>query len=111
MILTCAAGVRPWCKNMTNVNAKSSLISHMEMMRPKLGIVAKLEWFSIEIVVSAEGVGLGILSVQREGVRRLVISCFLIPRTRARCPPGQTQTLIVIVGNYGKVLCGAGRIH
>ena len=40
----------------------------MEMMRPKLGIVAKLEWFSIEIVVSAEGVGLGILSVQREGV-------------------------------------------
>lgn len=43
MILTCAAGVRPCCKNMTNVNAKSSLISHMAMMQSKLGIVAKLE--------------------------------------------------------------------
>ena len=27
------------------------------MQQPKLGIVTKLEWFSIEIVVSAEGGG------------------------------------------------------
>lgn len=84
MILTCAAGVRPWCKNMTNVNAKSSLISHMAMMRPKLGIVAKLEWFSIEIVVSAEGVGLGILSVQREGGATL--SNFMLFNSADACP-------------------------
>ena len=48
-----------------------------------------------------------ILSVQREkreggGATLPVISCFLIPRTRARCPPGQTQTLIVTVGSYGR---------
>ena len=83
MILTCAAGVRP-CKNMTNVNAKPSLISQTAMTQAKSWVLWT-NWNDFQLKLWCQRPG--ILSVQRGGVGgRLVISCFLIPRTRARCP-------------------------
>ena len=85
MILTCAAGVRP-CKNMTNVNAKPSLISQTAMTQAKSWVLWT-NWNDFQLKLWCQRPG--ILSVQRARGwvgGRLVISCFLIPRTRGRCP-------------------------
>ena len=63
MILTCAAGVRP-CKNMTNVNAKPSLISQTAMTQAKSWVLWT-NWNDFQLKLWCQRPG--ILSVQRGG--------------------------------------------